>query len=324
MGNHSRLPCASPSSSLSDPPKTLSLLSSAARRGGERIERSRRGFGAAAASLIREPCPDMSTGRLVIRPGETVRCDPGEAYCYVSQIAIHAGKRNEDVRIFVKVDGKELLIGTLSVDKYPQHGTDLVFEKEFELLHTSKTSSISVIGYKLFEEGESDEEVPLAIPLYPNADDEKSKETKSRAEKLFAPSRAVAQSSEPKVILEETKIPAKMKADVDGSDDDENDEDFDDSKEGESSDDEISSDEDDSENQDEDSDEDSPKNAKGKNRPIERFLKTPPAKKAKTATPSMSNKTGCGTAKLSGHVHVATPYPSKRVKKTPSIYDNSK
>lgn len=48
----------------------------------------------------------------------------------------------------MKADGKKFLIGTLSVDKYPQYTTSLVFEKEFELLHTSKTSTISALGYK--------------------------------------------------------------------------------------------------------------------------------------------------------------------------------
>ncbi|KAL6616582.1 hypothetical protein ACP70R_038852 [Stipagrostis hirtigluma subsp. patula] len=295
---------------------------------------------------------------VVVRPGETVRCDPGEVYCHLSQIALQAGKENGHVRVFVKVDGKELLIGTLSVDKYPQHTTDLVFEKEFELLHTSKTSNISAIGYKFSDvcrksdtssekDGESDDEAPLAIPLYPNADDDKSKETRSGADKLVAPRAAVTQSSEPKVTLEETKHPGKLKANVDGSD-----EDSDYSEGNESIDDEDSRDEDDSENPDEDDDEDSPRNAKGKNRPAETSLKTPPEKKskiakpstgkkssedeenpkgknrpaetplktpqekkAKIATPSVGNKTGSGTARQSGHVHVATPYPSKQAKK---------
>jgi hypothetical protein len=64
------------------------------------------------------------------------------------KIALHDRKGNEDVRVFVKVDGKEFWIGTLSVDKYPQCKTSLVFEKEFELLHTSKTSTISALGFK--------------------------------------------------------------------------------------------------------------------------------------------------------------------------------
>jgi hypothetical protein len=33
----------------------------------------------------------------------------------------------------VKVDGKEFWIGKLSVDKYPQCKTSLVFEKEFRI-----------------------------------------------------------------------------------------------------------------------------------------------------------------------------------------------
>lgn len=67
---------------------------------------------------------------------------------HMQQIALQPGKGNEDVRIFVKVDNKEILIGTLSDDKYPHFVTGLIFEKEFELLHTSKTRNISIIGYK--------------------------------------------------------------------------------------------------------------------------------------------------------------------------------
>ncbi|XP_072149977.1 uncharacterized protein [Setaria viridis] len=54
---------------------------------------------------------------VVVRPGETVKCNPGEFCFRVSQIALHAGKGNGDVRIFVKVDDKEILLGTLSDDK---------------------------------------------------------------------------------------------------------------------------------------------------------------------------------------------------------------
>ncbi|PWZ22851.1 Histone deacetylase HDT2 [Zea mays] len=67
---------------------------------------------------------------VVVRPGATVKCDPGEFWCHVSQIALHDRKGNEEVRVFVKVDGKEFWIGKLSVDKYPQCKTSLVFEKE--------------------------------------------------------------------------------------------------------------------------------------------------------------------------------------------------
>jgi hypothetical protein len=51
----------------------------------------------------------------------------------------------------VKVDGNRIPIGTLSVDKYPQCKIGLVFEKEFELLHSSKTSNISALGFTFRE-----------------------------------------------------------------------------------------------------------------------------------------------------------------------------
>ncbi|CAO1942727.1 unnamed protein product [Urochloa humidicola] len=253
---------------------------------------------------------------VLVRPGETVKCDPGELYCHISQIALQDDKGNENVRVFVKVGGNEILIGTLSAFKFPQCTIGLVFEKEFELLHTSKISNISALGYKFRErqsysdtstgeDDDSDEEVPLAIPLYPDADDDKSKETKRGLEKP-----ASTQFCEPKNTLEETKDPEKLKAD------DNSDENSVDSEEGESGDNEDSSDEGDAE--------DSLKNAIGKNRPAETPLKTP-LKKAKISTPSMGNKTGSTSTKKSGYVHVATPYPSsKYVKKTPSIIDNYK
>ena len=40
------------------------------------------------------------------------------------------------------------IFDSLSDDKYPHYSTDLFFDKEFELLQTSKTRNISIIGYK--------------------------------------------------------------------------------------------------------------------------------------------------------------------------------
>ncbi|PAN26949.1 hypothetical protein PAHAL_5G049100 [Panicum hallii] len=251
---------------------------------------------------------------VLVRPGETVKCNPGELYCHISQIALQDDKGNEDVRVFVKVDGNRIPIGTLSVDKYPQCKIGLVFEKEFELLHSSKTSNISALGFTFREhkiksysdtstdeDDDSDEEVPLAIPLYPNADDDKSKETENGAEKPAA--------------TQFCKL--KNACDVGGADDDDSDENAVDSAEVESGDDEDSNDQDGSESSDEVGE--ALKNATGKIRPAETPLRTPVEKKAKIATPSMGNKTGSGSTNRSGYVHVATPYPSsKQVKKTPS------
>jgi hypothetical protein len=75
---------------------------------------------------------------VVGRTGATVKCDlllvmitiGLHYFCgvpffllfnYLSfKIALQDNKGNEDVRVFVKVGGKEFPIGTLSVDKYPQ------------------------------------------------------------------------------------------------------------------------------------------------------------------------------------------------------------
>ena len=42
-----------------------------------------------------------------------------------------------------------MVIGTLSAENNPQFQSDLVFEKEFELSHSSETASVFVCGYKV-------------------------------------------------------------------------------------------------------------------------------------------------------------------------------
>ncbi|GJM92128.1 hypothetical protein PR202_ga08560 [Eleusine coracana subsp. coracana] len=220
------------------------------------------------------------TTGVVVRPGEIVKGDPGEIYYHISQIALQAGKGNEDVRVFVKVAGQEILLGTLSVDIYPQHTTDLFLDCLLWLLSTSNASTEG--------DHDSDDEVPLAIPLYSNADDAKGKETKSGEGKAAGQGSSATLSSKPKATLGKTKNPGKLKANVGGNDKY-------DSEEGESDDDEK---------------------AKVKNRPAETPLKTPSVKKAKIGASSADHKSGSGTAKRSDHAHVATPYPSKVKKGT--------
>uniref|UniRef100_A0A0E0JSJ1 C2H2-type domain-containing protein n=1 Tax=Oryza punctata TaxID=4537 RepID=A0A0E0JSJ1_ORYPU len=229
----------------------------------------------------------------ILGPGETMKCDPpGEFYYHISQIALEPGELNENVQVLVEVDGKRILLGTLSVELRPQLSIDLVFEKEFELLHTSKIYS-----------DESDEEVPLAIPLFPNSDDDKIKEAQNSPSKFTTLKSAAAASPIPEAIVEERKKYGKSKADDDDSDDE-----SDASGEDESDDDEDmidkqdSSDDDDGESSDE---EETPSNnTKGTNRPVETPLNTPPQKKARLATPIMDSK--AGTGKRSGYAKKRT------------------
>ncbi|KAL1222238.1 Histone deacetylase HDT2 [Cardamine amara subsp. amara] len=55
----------------------------------------------------------------------------------------------ESVLVTVTVDGKKLVIGTLSQEKFPQISFDLVFEKEFELSHNSTKASVHFIEVRL-------------------------------------------------------------------------------------------------------------------------------------------------------------------------------
>jgi hypothetical protein len=48
----------------------------------------------------------------------------------------------------LKFGDQKLVLGTLSQEKFPQLSFDLVFEKEFELSHNSKSGSVYFVGYK--------------------------------------------------------------------------------------------------------------------------------------------------------------------------------
>uniref|UniRef100_A0A0D3EXN3 C2H2-type domain-containing protein n=1 Tax=Oryza barthii TaxID=65489 RepID=A0A0D3EXN3_9ORYZ len=224
---------------------------------------------------------------VAVRPGETVMCDPpGEFYYHISQIALEPGELNENVQVFVEVDGKRILLGTLSVE----------------------------------HRDESDEEVPLAIPLFPNSDDDKIKEVQNSPSKFATLKSAAAASPTPEAIVEERNNYGKSEAD-----DDDSDEESDASGEDEYDDDEDMIDKQDSSDDDGDSsdEEETPsKNTKGTNRHVETPLNTPPQKRARLATPIMDSK--AGTGKRSGYVHVATPYPAKQAKKTPVNNDMAK
>lgn len=57
-------------------------------------------------------------------------------------------KGSENVVVSVKAGDKKVVIGTLSAEKHPQIMYDLIFEKEFELSHSSKTASVFLCGYR--------------------------------------------------------------------------------------------------------------------------------------------------------------------------------
>ncbi|XP_066366318.1 histone deacetylase HDT2 [Miscanthus floridulus] len=258
---------------------------------------------------------------LEVKPGSTVKCEPGHGFIlHLSQAALGESKKSDNALMYVKVDDQKLAIGTLSIDKYPQIQFDLVFDKEFELSHTSKTTSVFFSGYKVeqpMEEDEmdldsEDEDEELDIPVIKENGKADGKEQKNQE-------KAVAAASKSSLVSKKSK-------DDDDSDEDDTDDsdedDTDDSDEGEGlspeeGDDDDSSDEDDTSDDEEEETPTPKKPEAGKKRPAENSLTPLSDKKAKVATPT-AQKTGG----KKGTVHVATPHPAKG--KTPANNDKSK
>uniref|UniRef100_A0A453G8U2 C2H2-type domain-containing protein n=1 Tax=Aegilops tauschii subsp. strangulata TaxID=200361 RepID=A0A453G8U2_AEGTS len=268
----------------------------------------------------RPPSPGKMTENhrfwgVVVKPGETVKCDPGDSHYHISTITLETGKAEENVQVFVKIDDTRIMLATLSVDNHPHVLADLVFKREFELLHSSMTSNISFMGYKFDiikrshsctkQGADSDEEVPLAIPLDFNTDGYKNNEATHGANNLIVPRPADAPSPIPKAKVEGTNSPGKRKGD-------------DKDKTG------TQNSSDGVDNESSDQDVDYPrKKTKDDYNPMETPLNTPQGKRAKIATPTTGNKTGyvhvatphpaAKQARKSGdHVHVATPHPAAK------------
>ncbi|CAL5436225.1 unnamed protein product [Camellia sinensis] len=262
-----------------------------------------------------------------VKAGQPLKVNPEVgSVIHISQAALGEGKKgkgNDIVPLWVNINGKKLVLGSLSAEKFPQVSFDLVFEKEFELSHDWKDGSVYFCGYSAdnqfdedvedeFDEDDSSEDEDIRRLITENGKDEsKGEEAKPAASKGKA-------AKLPKVTVVEPK-----KDDDSDEDDDTDDDDEDvDKVMMDASDDSDSEDEDDTDEEDdeEEEDEETPKKAElsKKKRPTESVSKTPvPAKKAKLDTPQKTDgKKGGG--------HTATPHPAKQAGKTPNSSEKSK
>lgn len=262
-----------------------------------------------------------------VKAGQPLKVNPEVgSVIHISQAALGEGKKgkgNDIVPLWVNINGKKLVLGSLSSEKFPQVSFDLVFEKEFELSHDWKDGSVYFCGYSAdnqfdedvedeFDEDDSSEDEDIRRLITDNGKNEskgeeaKPAESKGKAAKL------------PKVTVVEPK------KDDDSDEDDDTDDDDEDVEKVmmDASDDSDSEDEDDTDEEDgeEEEDEETPKKAElgKKKRPTESVSKTPvPAKKAKLDTPQKTDgKKGGG--------HTATPHPAKQAGKTPNTSGKSK
>ncbi|CAL5357149.1 unnamed protein product [Camellia sinensis] len=262
-----------------------------------------------------------------VKAGQPLKVNPEVgSVIHISQAALGEGKKgkgNDIVPLWVNINGKKLVLGSLSAEKFPQVSFDLVFEKEFELSHDWKDGSVYFCGYSAdnqfdedvedeFDEDDSSEDEDIRRLITENGKDEsKGEEAKPAASKGKA-------AKLPKVTVVEPK------KDDDSDEDDDTDDDGEDVDKVmmDASDDSDSEDEDDTDEEDdeEEEDEETPKKAElsKKKRPTESVSKTPvPAKKAKLDTPQKTDgKKGGG--------HTATPHPAKQAGKTPNTSEKSK
>ncbi|XP_044985649.1 histone deacetylase HDT2-like [Hordeum vulgare subsp. vulgare] len=272
---------------------------------------------------------------LEVKPNQSIKVSPeDDHFLHLSQAALGEVKKDDKTTLFVRVDGgQKLAIGTLSMDKFPQIQFDLVFEKEFELSHNSKTTSVFFSGYNVFQPAQGDEM---------DFDSEDESESEDEQEPIIPPvakenGKPEAKEQKKQVLIDTGSSKSKAAAkdigkskkdddsDDDGSDDDDSEDDSadgalipmgDDSDDSEEGDEDSDSDEDSS---DEEEEETPKKQETGKKRAAGSDIKTPVAdKKAKIATPS-----GQKTGDKKGAVHVATPHPAKKVGKTPATSDKS-
>lgn len=234
-----------------------------------------------------------------VKPGATVSCKVGDGLViHLSQAALGEPKKaSENVIVSVKIDDKKVVLGTLSVEKHPQISCDLVFDKDFELSHNSKTASVFFCGYK------------SPVPLFESDSGEDS------SDEELEPDLIPMQNNEIKIST--AKVPVKVgiqNADEDetssGDDVDFTDSDSEMSEEDESSDeDELSSDADTSDDSGSEEQTPTPKKTDvvvGKKRPIE--AETPSGKKAKSEQ----------SAQKTGDKKVSTSHPAKQSSKTPA------
>ncbi|KAI3471984.1 hypothetical protein Pfo_028672 [Paulownia fortunei] len=249
-----------------------------------------------------------------VKSGEPLKVTPGDGMVlHLSQACLGEPKKekgNESVYLFVNVDGKKLVLGTLFTDKLPQQQFDLVFDKDFELSHNWKSGSVYFYGYRAsnpFDEeyplNISEEDIHLQLQIMSKAKQEKPAE----AAKANAVKDKESNAGKQKVKIVEPNKEVNPEEDEESSDEDllSEDDDEDDSE-----------DEDDSDDESGESDEETPQKAEAsKKRAAESATKTPVQDKKAKMTPQKTDG-----KKVGGHV--ATPHPAKQAGKTPANKPN--
>ncbi|KAL8505030.1 hypothetical protein ACS0TY_016291 [Phlomoides rotata] len=166
-----------------------------------------------------------------VKRGEPLNVSPGYGtVLHLSQasLGVHKNEKGkESVSLFVNVDGKKLVLGTLITNKLPQHQFDLLFDREFELSHDWKGGSVYFYGYKASNslgedesleeesdesefESEDDKDIPLNLAnngKHKSNDEQVKPELKAKHEK----SESNAEQEKPEAKAKQDKPDMKAK-----------------------------------------------------------------------------------------------------------------
>lgn len=263
-----------------------------------------------------------------VKAGEKVKCETGaEKLLHLSQACLGETKKdkgNASVPVYLHIDGKKLVVGTLNPDKCAQISYDLVFEKDFELSHGWKDGSVFFVGYKTIISDEPDdfsdsseeeeEEEPVAQPA-PKVNGKPAKK-----EIVASKPNEPADKGKGKSVVA-VKPSAKENEEDEDEEDDESDESDEEGESEDGSDEEMADGDDSEEDEDDSSEEEEEKVTpkKDKKRPaVEAKTPITDNKKAKVVTPA--GKTGADAKKVP---HAATPYPKQAGKTPASAVDKS-
>ncbi|THG09771.1 hypothetical protein TEA_019736 [Camellia sinensis var. sinensis] len=89
---------------------------------------------------------------LKVKSGQSRPVRPGKGkIVHLSQACLGEVKKNkgsESIYLYATVDGKKLVLGTLSPEKFPQQQFDVVFDRKFVLSHNWKSGYVCLSGYR--------------------------------------------------------------------------------------------------------------------------------------------------------------------------------
>ncbi|XP_044488981.1 histone deacetylase HDT1 isoform X2 [Mangifera indica] len=284
--------------------------------------------------------PSMEFWGIEVKSGQPQKVNPGgRRVIHLSQASLGEVKKdkgNGHVCLYLKVDDKKLVLGTLSPLKLPQLSFDLALEKDFVLSHNWKNGSVYFTGYRVkmdqtmvadSDDSDSDEDVK-EILLRNSGKPELQAKSVSKHPNNIKPNASTAKENV-KNVKPNRKFDDSDSDDTDSkdssTDDDETSDDEDlnhisgeSNKSGHEHNERDEDDEDSDESESDDEDETPKKAEPSRKRSAESATKSPvPDKKTKFITPQR-------TEGKKGVVHTATPHPSKRAQKAPVNSSQSK